>query len=93
MRVVTFPKELMLPILNGEENSIGTVIEDTLVEHDNWSVHHMIIFKTNYGKFYRTWYRVPSIDSDGKVSWEAEDEVECVEVKPVKQLETVYVAI
>lgn len=67
------------------------VIEDTMIQHERWSIVHRLVFEDN-GKVYRTYYEEPATEEQELLPWEDEDEVECEEVIPMKVKTTIWVA-
>lgn len=85
MATVKFSKEKMDEVLDEID---GEVLQDTIVAHRRWSVTHHLIFSLE-GKIYSTRYSVPATELQEQDRWPG-DQVECVEVRTVEKLVTVY---
>jgi hypothetical protein len=88
---VKFKKDILQEIVAGD-STIGEVIEDKIDDHDRWSVHHSIVFKTPAdGRFFQTGYRVGATEYQDESPFEYDpEEIECPEVFPESVLMTVY---
>jgi len=84
MPKIKIPREQMLDILGTDD-----AIEDEIVDHTRWAVHHEMVFKKD-GKFYKTWYSVGATESQDESPWEYEDEVEAVEVEKYEKTVTAW---
>lgn len=84
----TFPKEFMVEALYGDNPDTVTMIND-IEWQDRWSTYYTFVFQYE-GKYYQTSYGKGSTEIQDERPWEYEDEVECVEVKPVPKTITVY---
>ncbi len=88
-----FKKTFLQQLVGGEiEPSHAEVIEDKIIENSRWTILHDVIFKMNDTlKFYKTHYQVGATEMQDEGPYEYDDdEIECIEVKPVKQMITVY---
>ncbi len=76
----TFPKELMLDLLNNEAEGLE-LISDEMVDQRRWVTEYEIIFREG-DKFYRAHYDKGSTENQDTSPWEFEDNVSAVEVVP-----------
>ena len=84
----TFDKSFMQAVLYQKEP--GTkIIEDKIVDTSRWSIIHELIFSFE-GKYYKTDYSEGATEQQDERPWEYDTDVDCVEVKPVEKLVTVY---
>lgn len=89
MSIIKIPKDEMLDIL--EDNVSGcSLIEDKIIGKNRWTIVYRIIFLYKNGKYYSTTYRVGATEYQDESPWEYENEVECIEVKPIEKTITVY---
>ena len=89
-----FTKEFLLDILDNilfEEDVDGViVVENKIIEHSRWSVHHRMVFKHD-GKFYQSFWQAGATESQDESPYEYEDdEIECKEVFPHEKVITYY---
>ena len=67
----------------------GVIISDEIFDTSRWSTHHEIIF--NYeGKVYSASYSVGSTEQQDELPWEYDDYIDCVEVRAVNKVVTVW---
>lgn len=69
------------------------LISDEITDKSRWSVSHEIIFQWIDGKFYSTYYSEGATECQDESPWEYEDDIECMEVEPVKTLIDVYLPV
>jgi len=75
------------------DEEIYEVILNEIIGTSRWSINHKMIFKFE-GKFYHTSYSQGATESQEESPYEYEEDlIECVEVKPVEKVITVYEAI
>ena len=70
----------------------AVVMEDAIVRHSRWSVHHRLVFAVD-GKFYRAEYSVGATEMQENGAWdeyEGCDFIECTIVEPLEKTVTVY---
>ena len=85
MKSVKFKKDFLYDELGLPQSAI----EDRIVNHSRWSVHHEIIFEYQ-GKYYKTYYSVGATEYQDEWPWKYDDEVECVEVVQVEKTVKVW---
>lgn len=80
--------ELGLP--NDEDETKVIVKENTLVDHDRWSLcFRLTFFLIEEQKYYQTYYSIGATEQP----WQEDKEVECIQVKPTEVVITQYKAI
>lgn len=57
------------------DSSDGKVIQDTIIDHSRWSVHHEIVVEYK-GEFYLAYYSVGATEQQDEQAWEDDEEVE-----------------
>jgi hypothetical protein len=68
-----------------------TVLENEIVEHSRFSVHHKaIILDKNTGKHYRTYYSVAATEHQEEMPYDYVKTVEMQEVEPVSRVVTLW---
>jgi hypothetical protein len=68
----------------------GETIEDEIIGHGRWTVHHRRVF-SHEGKFYVTTYSVGATESQDERPYEYDsEEIDCAEVFPREKTITVY---
>lgn len=81
-----FKREIMRDILDGGD---GEVILNEIADLGRWSVHYELTFKYE-DKIWFAHYSIGATEQQDESPWEYEDEVECLEVRPVEKIVTVY---
>ena len=79
-----FGRDFLLDTLDGDD-----YVVNELVDTSRWSLHYDFVFEYE-GRYWRTSYRVGATESQDEMPWEYESAVECVEVRPVDRVVTVY---
>ena len=83
-----FDKDYLKEVLDDE---VGEVIENKIIETSRWSIHYRMIFKTEDGGLFETFYERGATEMQDQQPYEYDsDEIECSEVKPVKTVVTIY---
>jgi len=78
-----FKKEWLRELL-WDDIDDAELVSDIIDDHRRWSVGHTIIFMFD-GKFYKTSYSVGATEYQDEQPFEyCDDEIDCVEVEPVK---------
>ena len=86
-----FSKEFMQSVLwEGEEGT--EIIEDEIIDHTRWQVHHNLIFSFE-GKFWSTFYSVGATEQQDECAWEYETEINCEEVEKVEVVKTEWQSV
>ena len=80
-----FPRSTLRHILDSGEGQVS----DKIVDHARWSVEHELVF-THLDRYWRTSYSVGATESQDEQPWEYEEEVDCVEVRPVEKKVIVF---
>ena len=70
-------------------------VEERCTGRSRWSLNYCMVFKdTGSGRFYMANYSVGATEQQDEGPFEYEpDEVECVEMRPVEKVVTVYEAV
>lgn len=66
-----------------------SALEDTIIGTGRWAIHHLITFEYD-GKFYQAAYSVGATEQQDEGPWEFDKEIQCVEVRRVEKLVTVW---
>jgi len=83
-----FDKKYLQNVVWSEE---GEIIENKIIETSRWSIHYRMIFKTEDGRLFETFYERGATEMQDQQPYEYDsDEIECSEVKPVKTVVTIY---
>jgi hypothetical protein len=92
MGTKTFRKEDLQALAADEAGEGFERVSDTIIEHSRWSVLHAMTFKdTGTGRYYSTHYSVGATEQQDESPYEHEgDAIDCVEVRPVEKVVTVY---
>lgn len=87
----TFKREDLLEMLGGYHPSLVEV-SNVITDHGRWSVTHEVVFQEG-DRYYRSIYSKGATEYQDHGPWDYGEEVECVEVQPVKKTVTVFEAV
>ena len=83
-----FAKDYLKEVLYDD---VGEIIENKIIEISRWTVNYRMIFKTEDGGLFETFYESGATEMQDQQPYEYDDdEIECSEVKPVKTVVTIY---
>lgn len=90
MTTKKFPKQDLLDLLDEDTVEGYGYISDKMVGKSRWSLQYRLIF-SHEGRFWQTTYRVGATEQQDERPWENDgNEIECIEVVPIKKTITVY---
>lgn len=69
------------------------VVEDEIVDHGRWDIHHRLVFQDLDGTYWETTYWEGATEMQPERPWEYDSEIECEQVEPKKVVVTKFLPV